>query len=70
MKQQKISNNLIQLNATELFKTQVRNNIDKIRYQNRGMSYTPVQFGGLSGQRFLMSEPSVMEIIDFEVTDE
>lgn len=70
MKQEKINTNLVPLTASEMYRLQVRNNMDNIRYTNRGMTHIPTQFGGLAGQRSLLSEPSVMEIIDFEVTDD
>lgn len=66
--QPRIQNRLTNITTMELFKIQVRNSYDNLRYASRGMTYIPNQFGGHSGQRILLSEPSVMEIIDFEVT--
>jgi hypothetical protein len=66
--QPKISNKLVNITPLELFKMQVRNSYDSLRYSARGMSYTPNQFGGHAGQRIILSEPAVMEIIEFEVT--
>lgn len=64
----KISSRLVKLDQLELYKIQVRNNYDAIRYARRDMSYSPTQFGGLQGQRILLSTPSVMELIEFEVS--
>ncbi len=66
--QPKINTRLVNLNPLELYKIQVRNNYDTIRYSQRDMSYTPTQFGGLQGQRIVLETPSVMEIIEFEVS--
>lgn len=66
--QPKIHNKLTNITTMELFKIQVRNSYDALRYQSRGMTYIPNQFGGHNGQRIMLSEPSVMEIIEFEVT--
>jgi hypothetical protein len=66
--QPKISNKLVRLSPLELYKLQVKNNFDSIRYEQRNMSYTPTQLGGLQGQRILLESPSVVEIIEFEVS--
>jgi hypothetical protein len=66
--QPRILNKLVPMTPLELFKTQVRNNYEMMRYTAKNMSYTPMQFGGLAGQRILLQEPSVMEVIEFEVT--
>ena len=66
--QPRITNKLINITIMELFKIQVKNSYEALRYQAREMSYTPNQFGGISGQRIILSEPAVMEIIEFEVT--
>lgn len=64
----KINNRLVRLTPLELYKIQVRNNYEAMRSVRRGMDFTPTQFGGLQGQRIVLSDPSVMEIIEFEVT--
>ncbi len=66
--QPKISNRLVKLDALQLYKIQVRNNFEAIRYAQKDMIYTPTQFGGLQGQRILLEAPSVVEIIEFEVS--
>lgn len=66
--QPKITNQLVNITPLELYKIQVKNSFEALRYQYKKMSYVPNQFGGLTGQRIMLSEPSVMEIIEFEVT--
>lgn len=68
IQQPKIITKLIRITPTELYKFQIRNGFDNIRYTNRDMTYYPTQFGGVQGQRIVLSEPSIMEITEFEVT--
>lgn len=64
----RISNKLVNITIMEMFKMQVRNSYDTFRYKARDMSYTPNQLGGIAGQRIVIGAPSVMEVIEFEVT--
>ena len=66
--QPRILNRLTNISPFELYKIQVKNNFDALRYAMKDMNYTPNQFGGLVGQRIMISEPTVMEVIEFEVT--
>jgi hypothetical protein len=55
------------IGAYEVYLNQVKSAIDPIRYKNLGLAYIPPQLGGLSGQRKVIEQELVMQVIDFEV---
>lgn len=51
----------------EVYLNQVRSAIDPIRAQRKGLTYLPPQLGGLEGQRKVLEQSLVIQVIDFEV---
>jgi hypothetical protein len=52
----------------EVYLNQVRGTIDNIRYTAQGLTYTPPQLGGLSGQLDVITQAVVLQVTDFVVT--
>lgn len=52
----------------EIYLAQVAGCIESIRFSAKGISYTPPQMGGLSGQLKVLSEDVVLQQIQFQVT--
>ena len=63
----KIIPKLTAITPTEIYLQRVNSTFSRIRVEDKGMSYSPCQFGGLSGQQKLNEKSMVLEIIDFEV---
>ncbi len=58
---------LVQITPYELYMRQVRGTYDNLRAQNSKVEYIPPQFGGLFGQRKVLENDMVLELIDFEI---
>jgi hypothetical protein len=58
---------LVALSPYEVYLNQVRSAIEPLRYLKLGLDYFPPQLGGLTGQRNVISEAVVLEMITFEV---
>lgn len=64
---QKFLPKFIAMNPYQVYLNQIRSAIEPIRYQRQGLSYIPPQMGGISGQRQVINQNVVLQIIDFEV---
>ncbi len=58
---------LVQITPYELYMGQVKGTYDNLRAQNSKVEYIPPQFGGLFGQRKVLENDMVLELIDFEI---
>jgi hypothetical protein len=63
----KILPKLVALGPYEVYLNQVKSSLEAIRYQNKDMEYLPPQLGGLTGQRKIIKDSLVLQMIDFEV---
>lgn len=61
-----ITSRLVAMTPYQIYKTQVQGVMDKIRASFAGNEYIPSQFGGLSGQREVITEKVVLQVIDFK----
>lgn len=57
---------LVALTPYNVYINQVKSAIEPIRKLREGLDYFPPQLGGISGQRTVISEVVVLEMIDFE----
>jgi hypothetical protein len=64
---EKLIPKLVAMTPYQIYLNQVRGCIDKVRYESQGIDYIPPQLGGLKGQREVMNESVVLQLIDFEV---
>lgn len=64
---EKLRPRFVTMTPYHIYLQQVKGCIDQIRYQTLGMDYIPPQLGGLNGQRNVMNEAVVLQLIDFEV---
>jgi hypothetical protein len=64
---QKIISKLVNITPKEIYLQRVNSIYDKIRQNNSGQDYIPLQFGGLFGQKAILDQSLVMEITQFEV---
>lgn len=64
---QKIISRLTPMTPYELYMQRVASTFDAIRKSSRGYDYTPAQFGGIFGQRVVIDQNVVLELIEFEV---
>lgn len=66
-KTSKILNELRRITPMSLYMSQVHNCMDTIRATAAGKSYMPNQFGGLPGQRAVLQDVAVLQILTFDV---
>jgi hypothetical protein len=52
----------------EVYLNQVKGAIDNIRFTAQGMSYSPPQLGGLTGQLTTIQQAVVLQVTDFQVS--
>jgi hypothetical protein len=64
---EKLRPKFVAMTPYQVYLQQVKGCIDQIRYDAQDMDYIPPQLGGLSGQRQVISEAVVLQIIEFEV---
>jgi hypothetical protein len=50
----------------QLYLEQVKGVSDSYRASRAGLSYYPSQFGGLKGQRLVLADQPVLQLIDFK----
>ncbi|MNK27638.1 hypothetical protein D3C87_460000 [compost metagenome] len=55
------------MSPLEIYLAQVQGCMEAIRYAAQGVSYTPPQMGGLSGQLQVLNEDVVLQQIEFKV---
>lgn len=65
----KINTRLINVTPYYMFVRQAQDSIDGIRANNQGVDFTPIQFGGVLGQKTSLQEDAVMEITEFDGGD-
>lgn len=65
--QDKISPQFVPITPYELYLQQVKGIFDNARYQNKGLTYIPAQFGGILGQQLALSLDVALQLTDFEV---
>lgn len=63
----KVLPRLAALGPYEVYLNQIQSSLEAIRYQNKDMQYIPPQLGGLTGQRKIIKNSLVLQMIDFEV---
>jgi hypothetical protein len=51
----------------QIYVAQVKGAIEALRASAKGLDYIPPQLGGLSGQRAVIDQEVVLEIIEFEI---
>ncbi len=66
-KTSKILSELKPMTPLNVYMAQVQNCMDSIRAANIGQSYIPSQFGGTSGQRALLQDVAVLQIVSFDI---
>ena len=64
----RVRSRMTALTPYQIYLEQVRGVSDTIRVTNSGLTYYPMQFGGLKGQRQAIDGVSAVEIIDFTST--
>jgi hypothetical protein len=62
-----VSTQLKPVTPTEIFLQLAGGTFDAIRANNQGMSYTPLQFGGLIGQLVVGNNANVMQLTSFSI---
>lgn len=65
---QKIIPKLIAVTPHVIYLQRVHTTFDAMRASVKGLSYTPIQFGGILGQQKLQESSEVLEITEFEIT--
>lgn len=65
----KINTRLVNVTPYYMFIRQAQDNFDNIRAKNQGIDFTPIQFGGVFGQKTSLQEETVMEITEFDGGD-
>lgn len=63
-----IRSRVIPLTPLNLFVERLRAVSDGVRIPTQGLTYTPLQFGGLKGQQQSLLAESAVRIIDFKIT--
>lgn len=63
----KILPKLVNITPKEMYFQLVRTTYDQIRATNEGLTYIPIQFGGIFGQNLIAQQSIVMELTDFKV---
>lgn len=64
---EKLLPKLVAMTPYEIYLNQVKSSIESIRFTKTDMSYFPPQLGGLVGQRSIITEEAVLEMISFEI---
>lgn len=65
---ERITPRLTSMTPFEVYLQRVNATFDSIRQVNKGMTYTPAQFGGIFGQASVANGGHVLELTTFEVT--
>ncbi|HET8686416.1 MAG TPA: hypothetical protein VFM18_07095 [Methanosarcina sp.] len=65
----KINTRLINVTPFYMFVRQAQDSLDNIRASSDGVDFTPVQFGGIFGQKTSLQEEAVMEVTEFDGGD-
>ena len=53
----------------QVYLAQIKSTVENIRFTRQGLDYIPPQFGGLFGQRRVIDQKLVLEVVDFEVKE-
>lgn len=62
----KIINTMKPITPKTLYLERVKATYQGLREESRGREYIPPSFGGIFGQQALVSNPNVLEMIEFE----
>jgi len=62
-----VNTHLKPVTPTEIFLQLAGGTFDAIRAANQGMSYIPLQFGGLIGQLVVGNNTNVMQLTSFSI---
>lgn len=65
----KINTRLINVTPYYMFVRQAQDSLDNIRAKNQEIEFTPIQFGGIFGQKTSLQEDAVMEVTEFDGGD-
>lgn len=60
---------LVPLTPMNLYLERVKSVSDQLRVQTSGLNYSPLHFGGITGQQASLRAVSVVKLIDFKITD-
>jgi hypothetical protein len=63
----KITPKLVPMSPYELYLQRVNTTVDSVRKVNKGLDYTPIQFGGIFGQAVVANGSAILEVTDFEI---
>ena len=64
---QNINSSLLPITAYELYLQTIGTSFDNIRQSALGFDYTPIQFGGIFGQRKVNISSVVLQVTNFKV---
>lgn len=62
----KILNRLVAMTPKEVYLQRVKASYESVRQSAKGKDYVSPSFGGLFGQQHMVTNPTVLEIIEFE----
>jgi hypothetical protein len=65
--QEKLLPKFVTMTAYQVYLNQIKSAIEPIRATRRGQDYIPPQLGGISGQRNLISNVLVLQLIEFDI---
>lgn len=65
-----ITPSIIALTPLNMYLERVKSVTEKLRADAEGLTYTPLQFGGLQGQQESLLANSTVKIINFKVTSD
>lgn len=66
----KIQTSLINITPYYLYMQQVSDNMDAIRYRGTDAEFIPLQFAGFQGQVNTLQEQTVLEVTDFNGSEQ
>lgn len=66
-KTSKILSELKPMTPLNVYMAQVRNCMDSIRATAAGKSFIPMQLGGTSGQRAVLQDVAVIQVVSFNI---
>lgn len=64
---EKLIPRLVAMTPYQVYLNQIRSALEPIRFLAKGLEYFPPQLGGLGGQREVIKEAVVLQMIDFEI---
>jgi hypothetical protein len=58
---------LVAMSPYEVYTNQIKASLEAIRFTSKGVDYIPPQLGGITGQRQIITEGAVLQLIEFQV---